>query len=78
MLSAQRSVLALTFHVLCKLAVSGLAVRFSPFQGSNHAGVPSAQHKFVGDMVKLAFPPLVEVVGNFFAHRWGVWRGLFV
>ena len=56
MLSAQRSVLALTFHVLCKLAVGGLAVQFSPFLGSNHTGVPSVQHKFVEDMVKLAFP----------------------
>ena len=40
--------------------------------------LPSAQHKFVRGMVKLAFPPLIEVVGNFFAHRWGVWRHLFV
>ena len=78
MLSAQRSVLALTFHVLCKLAVYGLGVRFSPFQGSNHTGVPFVQHEFVRGMVKLAFPPLIEVVGNFFAHRWGVWRRLFV
>ena len=78
MLSAQRSVLALTFHVLCKLAVCGLEVRFSPFQGSNHTGVPFVQHEFVRGMVKLAFPPLIEVVGNFFAHRWGVWRHLFV
>ena len=78
MLSAQRLVLALTSHTLCKLAVCGLEVRFGPFRDSNHVGVKSAQHKLVGDMVKLAFPPLVEVVGNFFAHRWGVWRHLFV
>ena len=64
MLSAQRSVLALTFHVLCKLAVYGLGVRFSPFQGSNHTGVPFVQHEFVRGMVKLAFPPLIEVVGT--------------
>ena len=56
MLSAQRLVLALTFHVLCKLAVCGLEVRFSPFQGYNRTGVPSAQHEFVRGMVKLAFP----------------------
>ena len=62
MLSAQRSVLALTFHALCKLAVCGLEVQFGPFWGSNHVGVQSAQHKFVRDMVKLAFPPLIEVV----------------
>ena len=66
MISAQRLVLALTFHVLCKLAVCGLEVRFSPFQGHNLTFVPSAQHRFVLDMVKLAFPPLIEVVGNFF------------
>ena len=78
MLSAQRSVLALTFHVLCKLAVYGLWVRFGPFQGSNRTGVSFVQHEFVRGMVKLAFPPLIEVVGNFFAHRWGVWRHLFV
>ena len=78
MLSAQRLVLALTFHALCKLAVCELGVRFSPFQGYNYTGVPSAQHKFVRGMVKLAFPPLIEVVGNFFAHRWGVWQHLFV
>ena len=61
MLSAQRSVLALTFHVLCKLAVFGLEVQFGPFWGSNHVSVPSAQHKFVRDMVKLAFPKIIGV-----------------
>ena len=62
MLSAQRSVLALTFHVLCKLAVYGLGVRFSPFQGSNRTGVPFVQHEFVRGMVKLAFPPLLKLL----------------